>query len=195
MDPIILLVIVVFVLLVLAALWARTQSRTGSPDGPVIPDDTFDFDEDSDQIAPTARRKTHIVAPAQDTPDGKRRLDITANALPNLTGVTPPPEKNIDAILVTVLNPSVRFLDSDIEVNDFAPPLTLVVDYKAEDAEATTTEGGKPRLSLAAVYQSNEGWRFERLNTDVTPYAEGGGTLTASLGTLQPNDPVVMCRP
>lgn len=195
MDPIILLVIVVFVLFVLVALGARMQYREDSPDSPVNLDATFEFDEDSEQLSPTARRKTSIFAPAQDSPGGKRKLDITAMPLPDLTGATPPAEKGIDALLVTVLNPSVRFADSDLAVNDFSPALTLIVDYKPEDAMATTMENGIPRLSLATVYQSEDGWRFERLDTEVKPNVEGGGTLTALLNTLQPNDPVVFCRP
>ena len=194
MDPILLLVIVVFVLLVLFAIGQRSQRNSTTPGDAITSEDTFEFEEDSENVTPTARRKTKIVAPTQRAAKGK--LQIRALPLPGLAGATPPPEKGIDAILVNVLNPSARFASDDAQVFDFDPPLTLVVRYKAEDEKATTLKNGTPQLSLATVYQSDKGWRFERLDTSVQPDADGnGGTLTAYLKTLHPNDPVVMCRP
>jgi hypothetical protein len=196
MDPILLLVLVVFVLLVLFAVAQRIQKNGDTPGEPIIADDAFDFEEDTENISPTVRRKTRIVAPVQSAGGGKRKLTIRPMPLQNLTGVTPPPEKGIDAILVTVLNPSARFVDSETEVYNFDPPLTLMVSYKPEDQAATSSQNGTPQLSLATVYQSEKGWRFERLPTTVRPNSTNeGGTLIASLKTLQPNDPVVMCRP
>jgi hypothetical protein len=196
MDPLILLVLVIFAVLVIIVLGQRAQRGGQVPDDSTFTEETFEFPEDAESLKPTARRNTSIVAPMQSTASGMRKLAISALPLPDLSSAIPPPEKGIDAILVTVLNPDVRFADTDAEVYDFDPVLRVTVNYKPEDRDATTMEDGKPRLSLATVFESEGGWRFERLATAVVPDAEGGGgTLSALLETLQPDDPVVMCRP
>lgn len=195
MDPILLLVLVIFALLVLFAVGSRMY-RNGGSSGETRPaEQTFEFDPDTENVTPTVRRKTRLIAPAQFAAAPNRKLAVQALPFTDTSQAIPPPGKGIDAILVTVLNPSVRYTDSDAEIYEFDPPLTLVVNYQPEDEAATTMNGTVPQLSLATVYHDDTGWKFERLPTTISPSGKGNGTLTASVTTLHPADPFVVCRP
>lgn len=194
MQPVLLLVIAFFIVLVLIVLTA--SGRRGRPAPPPTDADTFDFEADNDAAIPTVRRATHIVAPVQQINGSPRHLSISVTQLPNMTGVQPPPEKDIAAIFAVIINPRVVIAGTETEVYDFADSLTVTVNYTGEDAAAYPVGAdGNPTLSLATAYQTDDGWKFEKLATTVTPDNSGGGTLTAALSTLHPKDPLIGCHP
>jgi len=194
MQPVVLFVLVVFLVLVLIVLLAmRKPGGTGRTD---IEEQTFEFQPDTDQsAAPFVGRRVRIVAPSQMLNGAPRKLQINLLPLPKLNAMgAPPPEKHIDALVALALNPQVRDVERNEDLVNFAPPLRVTVYYSEADAQATTLENGAPQLSIVTAYESDGSWRYERLETVVTP-AEGGGTLDANLSTLQPDDPIAMGRP
>ncbi len=191
MDPILLLVIALFILLILAVVVARLRRESGQSGQA----DTFEFDEDTDSVSPTTQRHTLIRAPVQTIGGVKHRLSVVANPLP-MGGIPDvPPDKGIEELVLTVINPAVRTADTGEELFDFNPPLEITVNYKEQDAGSAQTAQA-PRLSLVTLYPVEGGWRMERLPTQVQPdKVEGGGTLSAKIRTLRPSDPVAIGRP
>src|SRR6187399_1250339 len=134
MDPLIVLVLVVFLIVVLYLVFR--SGRFNKQDEESTQDTVYDFDA-SEDISATVRRTTQIVAPAQQSRGGKRKIVVEALPLPDTDNLQPPANKGIDALLVTVINPRVRFADDDNELNDFAPPLTMTIHYGAQETDAT----------------------------------------------------------
>jgi hypothetical protein len=141
-------------------------------------------------------RQVTIDTQTQKRRGASHKLKVEAAPLPNLSRVKPKGAKGIEGVISVVLNPIVRSIEDDQEWNEFDPPLDISVQYTEADAKATTLDAkGNPKLSLALVYQSENGWKWERLKTEVIPSRQGGGTLRAKIRTLRPQDPIVMCRP
>ncbi|RIK24605.1 MAG: hypothetical protein DCC52_12225 [Chloroflexi bacterium] len=151
----------------------------------------FTFDPESDALKPMSRRKVTITAPAQMLRGARRKLVVEAQPLPSLGELKIPANKGIEKLLVLVIDDRVRDAETRDEVYEFEKPLTYVIEYTKEDIAATTLNAdGTPRLSIVTGYQTQDGWKFERLPTKVTPNPKtGGGTLTAQVKTLQPLDP------
>ena len=149
------------------------------------------FDPDTASVG----RLVTITAPVQERQGAQRALKIQAAPLPNLSRVKPNGAKGIEQVIAVVMNPVV-YADDDTPINDFKPPLEVSVQFTKADVKKTALDAkGVPQLSLAVVYSSDDGWKWERLKTRVTLDASGGGTLSAKLRTLRPQDPIVMCRP
>jgi len=142
-------------------------------------------------------RETTLDAPPQHHQGTSRKVTIDMLAMPDMTGVTPAAGKGIDGIIAWVMNPVVKWHDTGEEVHNFEPPLSLTVGYTAEDVQATTLDDkGIPRLALILAYQSDDGWKWERMHTRVEPSSPGGpGTLSCKIHTLHPKDPVAIGRP
>lgn len=196
MEPI-WIVIIIVVLIAIYYFWSRLQPP--KPGTPRINDeqpDVFEFDPDTDQLAPIIRRKVRFVAPPQNMRGGKQRVTITPDKLPSTQGAEPPAAKNI-SLDVMVIEPQVQLAETNEYVYDFDPPLELTIFYKKEDAAKTTLDdNGVPRLSIITGYHSPDGWKFERLSTTVTPDPQTeGGTLTAQVSTLHPQDPAWVGHP
>jgi len=194
MNPILLLVIVALIILIILALWGRSrqnQGESGKDDGNNANEDVFTFTENTDESAiPVAARTVQIAAPVQTLRGKATHLKIVANPLSQVGAPVLPEGKGIDQLMVLVLNSSVRDSQTDDELYEFSPPLRMTINYKAADAsKAPTDDKGVPRLSIVTGYQVDNGWRFERLPTTVTPGANGGGTLQANISTLHPQDP------
>lgn len=197
MDPIIILVLG---LAVLAILYFAFRSAGGNPSEKgksVGSDDVFEFDGSEENLATNVRRRVQIIAPAQPSGNGTRKISIEALPLPQTGELKPPESKGITELLVTVINPRAQYADTRQEVNDFANPLTMTIHYTAKEFAATDVgENGQPRLSIVVGYQDNAGWHFERLATTVSHNPETqGGTLTAQIQTLHPKDPAWISRP
>lgn len=197
MDPILLLVILIFVVLVAFALWQSQQNpKRNAPEGVEPTTEEFEFDEDTENVTRTSMRKIRITAPPQARDGTRVKLRIQPQPLPNVQDLTIPEGKNLDALVTTVLNPRVEYADNGQEINTFDPPLILRVNYKKQDADATQTVNGAPQLSLVTGYRTNNGWKLERLATTVIPDDKtGGGICTASVSNLQPADPIFLFRP
>lgn len=148
------------------------------------PDKDFDFIPGTQ--GPHARH-TKIHVPGQAS--GKT-LTIRSNPLPSESVPTAPANKGIQGIIRWVIEPDIRDQNND-PVYDFDPPLTVSIDFQADDVQAA---GGKPRLSIITMYKDGNTWKFERLNTMVTGSASGG-TLTASVRNLHPRDPFALGFP
>lgn len=194
-----LIIIAVIALIVLIYLWQR---RRTSPPAPRIDDgkpdsDTFEFTPDMESVTPTAARRVRVEAPAQRVRGAQRRLVVEAQPLPRLADLEAPRHKGIDALQVLFFNPLVRLADTDEPVYDFTDPLTVTVFYTADDAAMTAKDmQGKPRLAIITGYQSEDGWRFERLGGELQPDPDtGGGTCTVRVKTLQPKDPMWIGNP
>lgn len=191
------IVIIIVVLIVIYYFWSRLQpSKPGTPRINDEQPDVFEFDEDTNQIAPNVRRKVRFVAPPQNMPGGKQRVKITADKLPSTQGAEPPAAKNITLDTI-VIEPQVQLAETNEVIYDFDPALEMTIFYKQSDAAKTTLdENGVPRLSIITGYHGNDGWKFERLPTTVTPDSEnGGGTLTGQVSTLHPQDPAWVGHP
>jgi hypothetical protein len=191
-----LVVFIAVLLIVLFYFLSKRQSRQAdSPEDP----DTFDFEPDTQSVTPTVLRKVRVVAPVQTFGDTKQRVYVQANPFPpGVDQVNIPSGKGIDALLTLVIEPVVRRLDNDAEVNDFSDELSLTIYYTAKEVAATELDSfGRPMLSIVSGYRDeSEVWRLERLDTRVTPDPNtGGGTLTAKLKTLHPKDPQWIGRP
>ncbi len=188
------LVVIIFIVLgALAYYFWRSQNRLRTPsEGEPMPQ-TFDFDEQEGRV----RRKLRVIAAEQTVAGKRQKVRIELRALPDVTNLKPPPEKQIDALLSVVINPVVYASETGESLTTFNPPLTVTVHYKKQDAEMTTeSKDGTPQLSLVSAYESDDGWRFEKLPTTVTPNSGGnGGTLTAQLSTLEPGDPLWVGKP
>lgn len=144
----------------------------------------------------TVGRVINIDTRVQKIAGTPRQLAIQLAALPKLSDLKPNGAKGIEQVLAVVLNPVVRTQEENREVIEFDPQLTVTVQYTQADADATTQDAkGVPKLSLALVYESQGQQKWERLKTRVTPSSSGGGTLEAKIKTLQPADPIVVCRP
>lgn len=125
-----------------------------------------------------------------------KKLDIQAAPLPDLSDAKPRPDKGIEGLVTVVMHPLVRFQDADEIIEIFDPPLELDVEYTQADVQATTLDDkGAPRLSLCLGYPTEQGWKWERLKTRVTPSSDSAGTLHAQVRTLHPQDPVWIGRP
>lgn len=195
MDPILLLAIVIFVVLVAIALW-RTQQGTNRVDIVTPTTQEFEFDEDTQNITRMTMRKIRITAPPQ-TREGKQyNLNVVPQPLPNTQNVVIPEGKNLDALVTPVLNPRVEYADNVQELYIFDPPLTVRINYDKQDADAAQSVDGVPQLSIVTGYNTADGWKLERLATTVIPDSEtGGGICTALLSNLQPADPIFLGRP
>jgi hypothetical protein len=151
----------------------------------------FTFDPQQNVAKPPSRRKVTVTAPVQKIGGAKRRLRVEAGDLPTLAEIQVPKGKGIDALLVLVINDRVLFADSDQEIYEFDPPLSYAIEYTKEDAAAAPQDAnGIPKLSIVTGYQAEDGWKFERLDTQVEPNpATGGGMLTAKQSNMHPKDP------
>lgn len=198
MDPILIIVLVIFLVLVLLAV--TTRNRSNGTNGQPASDPnatTYDFDVDTEGVIPTVGRRVRIQAPGQNVNGAMRKLDITAMPLPRVGELTLPPEKGIQSLDILVLNPSARIAGTNQELYVFDPPLTVSVELTPEDMQYSQTEISLPRTrSIITGYESESGWRFERLPTTMSANnATGGVTLTAQVNTLNPKDPMWAGRP
>jgi hypothetical protein len=127
----------------------------------------------------------------------KRKIQVRAAPLPvAVAPAAPPREKGIHALITIVLNPVVTVGDAEEEIEIFDPPLEVHVDYTESDVKATTLNPkGVPQLSLTLGYPTEQGWKWERLETEVTPSSKTTGTLHAKIHALRPKDPVWISRP
>ncbi len=193
MDPFLLLGIAIAILVVFYFLFRRPIGGIRNPDEKEegTEDDMFVFDPERDGISRLSRRKVTVKAPAQTINGARKRLVVEANPLPDLPNLQIPEGKGIEKLVVLVIDDRVRTRDTGEEVYEFDSPLMYTIEYTKEDAAATTTnDDGKPRLSIVTGYLAEEGWKFERLDTKVTPNPKtGGGTLEAKIKSLKPQDP------
>lgn len=191
-------VVILFVVLAIVAyyFWRSQNERLRAPSSEDEMSQTFDFPEQAGAVA-LNRRTLRIIAPTQIVRGKKQKIRVELAPLPAIGVLKPPPEKGIDALLALVVNPMVLAQDTGDALTAFDPPLTITVQYKKEDAaETSTDEKGIPKLSIVCGYEAEDGWRFEKLPTTVTPDAKGnGGTLTAQLKTLAPKDPLWVGKP
>lgn len=198
-NPFILLALAIALLVIFYFLFRRLPAGATNPDGNggTSKDEMFSFDPQRDGIKPVSRRKVTVTAPAQTIGGKKHKLRVEAKELPTLAEIQVPKGKGIDALIVLVIDDRVLFADSDQEVYEFNPPLTYTIEYTKEDAAAAPKDGnGAPRLSIVTGYPADNGWKFERLDTQVEPNtATGGGTLTAKLSKLYPKDPKWIGQP
>lgn len=198
-NPFILLAIAIGLLVIFYFLFRRTPAQAPGQNekGGNGEEEMFTFDPKQDVAKPVSRRKVTIIAPTQTIGGVKRKLRVEAKDLPTLAGIQVPKGKGIDALLVLVMDDRVLFADSDQEVYEFDPPLTYVIEYTKEDAAAAPKDDkGTPRLSIVTGYPTEDGWKFERLDTLVEPNpANGGGTLTAKLSKMNPKDPKWIGQP
>jgi len=191
--------LVILVAIVLFALfYFLARSRGGLREPPTLEDNvpqTFEFQEQESIAAPT-HRNLRIIAPQQNSRGKRQKVRIELKPLPALGEMKPPPEKRIDEILAVVSNPAVYAAETGEQLETFDPPFTVTLTYKKQDAARTELLNGAPQLSIITVYESEKGLRFERLATKVSPNPDGdGGTLTANLTTLAPNDPLCIGKP
>lgn len=192
MDPIIILILVVFAVLVgVAILWSRRSPKAESPMDETLTE-IFEFTPDEQGAVPTIARRTRIVAPGQRVNNATQKIRVIAQPLPQINNLVIPAEKGIDSLDILLINPVVRLADSDQELNEFDPPLTVTVWLDKQDMTAgKLTADGAPAMSLITGYQAADGWKFERLSTERSFNPEtGGGTLSAQIRTLTPKDPV-----
>ncbi|MDL1896092.1 hypothetical protein FBQ82_07455 [Anaerolineae bacterium CFX7] len=190
MEPIFLIVIAALIL-GLVAYWfsQRQRSPTPSNGGSNSESSVFEFESDRSGVAiPLTPRKLRLVVPNQR----ERRLEVQALPWPsNVPSVLEKKEQPSARVVTRVLNPLIRSSDGS-EIIVFDPPLTLTVFYTKEDADqASKSENGVPQLSLFTYYEA-DGIRWERLKTQVDPSAM---TLTATLTTLNPQDPILIGIP
>lgn len=198
MPPILIGVIVLFFLVALFFVFRQNNEEekvnNGKPDSQNV---VFEFEQDREGFVATARRRIRFVMPPQKNLAARQRITIQLEPLPKLDQLEIPSGKGIEALQLLIANPVARMSETYQQVYDFDPPLSVTVYYTKEDtAETTFHPDGTPRLSIVSGYESQEGWRFERLDTRVQADKEtGGGTLTAELRTLHPNDPLWTGRP
>ncbi|MBI4674378.1 MAG: hypothetical protein HY741_22265 [Chloroflexi bacterium] len=192
------LAIVAFVVFVIVVyyFWHSQNEGVGAPPSEDNVAQTFDYEE-QDGAAALVRRKLRVVVPAQKGKGKPQKVRIDLKRLPALDSLKPPPEKHIDALLAVVINPVIFASESGEQLTTFDPPLTITIHYEEQDAALTTNSSdGVPQLSIVTVYESSDGWRFEKLQTTVSPNPNGnGGTLTAQVTTLEPDDPFCMGMP
>ncbi len=137
------------------------------------------FDPSNPQHAGRVRHQVEVVAPDE------YQVELQAlPAEPNLDDprVRPPARKKINGLIRTTMH--LRVTHNGQEVREFSSPLVLTVHYTPEDTRMLPP-GGK--LSLISYYEEGGVWHWEKLNTiaDQPP-----GTLTASVSTLHPADPI-----
>lgn len=200
MDPLLLIIIVVVVLVVLYLLFRRSQPAPPPANGNGGDGDstTFTFDTERDALVPTVARKVTIVAPSRTIGQAKHKVTVEPRPLKDVGDWTKPPDgKGIDELVVLVINPAVRDDVTKEELYDFPTALEYTVQYLPEDAAKSTLDAdGKPRLSIITGYSADDGWKWERHETTVTPDSKtGGGTLTAKINQLHPKDPQWIGRP
>lgn len=141
-------------------------------------------------------RRVQVTMQDQGHQGKKRPMQVEAIPLPDTSGVEPRPDKGIEQVVAIVMHPTIRFADSGENIEQFDPPVEMEVEYTAADVKATTTDArGVPRLSLSLGYQAPDGWKWEKLDTHITPRGPNGGTLHAKIHTLKPLDPLFVTRP
>lgn len=184
MDPIAILAALVAIAAAILYFFRLRSSTPPRPDR--LGSDTFTFTPEPTDAVPLVKRKVTIVAPPQTTAKGSARVKITAQPLPADPPAPPPAGKGIERLITTVINPSVTNADTGAALSDFDPPFSVTIEYTDADAEAGGAKDGRPRLSLVTFYQAQDGWRWERLTTEVDAERR---QLKAQLRTLQPKDP------
>ncbi len=129
---------------------------------------------------PNVTRRVEVNAPDQNG----HPLRVEADPPGEVPDTPPPPGKGIQALVVPVITPRVIDLVTQQELTYFDPPLTFVVHYRDQDVGP---DGDPAQLFLGVYYRAKEGWRWQKLDTDVNANAK---TLTAQIRTLMPSDPV-----
>jgi len=111
--------------------------------------------------------------------------------LPTDMPTAPPPGKGFTKVVTLLIEPKVTIGGN--EVTNFDTPLTVTVDFTAQDAAAVGRGGdGKPKLRIGSAYKQGNAWKWQILPTTVTCTNKEctEGTLTAQLTTLHPGDPL-----
>lgn len=191
MNPFLFLGIAIVLLVIFYFLFRRRPGKTVNPnENGGTDEDMFVFDPQQEAVKLQARRKVSVNVP-QTVNGVRRKLVVEANTLPTLPDLQVPAGKGIDKLLVLVIDDRIRTRDTKEDVYQFDSPVTYTIEYTKEDAAATTMNAdGTPRLSIVAGWQVGDVWKFQRLQTTVTPNPKtGGGTLTARVKNLQPADP------
>lgn len=194
MDPIIVLILVLFVAVVLILALRRNNTTPDTPGERAASDETFEFGAD-ENLATPVRRRVQIVAHAQNVRGKLQKVRVDAMAMPMMGELPALPNKGIDEFLVAVMNPTVRVVETGEPLYEFDPPLEVTIYFNSQDMSRTTLQNDLPQLSITTGYESGEGWRFEKLPTQVQMTEQNSGTLFAKLYTLQPKDPLFATRP
>lgn len=189
MEPILLIFAGAIVFAVLY-YFMRKRNMVSAPNGSDnAKPDVFEFEADPPGVAaPLTLRKIRILAPKQRGSN----LQIERLPLPgNIPSTLEKQGKSPAYVIACVINPRIR-LANDKEITKFDPPLTVTVFYNDQDIEQSTLKSdGSPQLSLVTYYEA-DGIRWERLDTTVD---SGAKTLTATISVLEPEDPILECRP
>ncbi len=145
---------------------------------------SFDFDSSQPGMAGLVNGRLTITAPAQKGND----VTINAQLLPPAPDSPPPAGKGINRLIRMVIHPRVTDKQTGLVLTTFDPPLTLTVTYTADDlAGVSNGPDGNPQLFLVTFYSDGSAWRWQKLATTVDSTQM---TLTATLTTLTPADPV-----
>src|SRR5258708_7216420 len=146
------LAIIAFIVIVILFyyFWRSRNENAKVPTEDNMPQ-SFDFERQDGAIV-LNRRKITFVAAQQHVRGKPQKLRIELKPLPDLSQLKPPPEKKIDALLTTVVNPVVYAAETGEQISTFDPPLIVTVHYQQEDAALTTvTSDGVPQLSIVTV--------------------------------------------
>ena len=143
------------------------------------------FDPERPGLIVSVTRRTTIVAPSQNG----HAVQIALDRLVGPPGPAPA-AKGLGSFVVEVIHPTFTDTVTDQPLSTFSPPLTVTVNYTAEDAGGTSAgkvAGATPNLTLGTYYMAEDGWRFQKLDTSIDPAAM---TLTAQVSSLTPADPI-----
>ncbi len=147
-------------------------------------DPEFVFIGGRPEMAGRVRGTVTITAPLQKG----NEIAIDAQPLPPDPDAPPPAGKGIKRLIRTAIHPQVTDKTTGAALTTFDPPLTLTVSYSADDLTGVSNgPDGNPQLFLVTFYNAGDTWRWQKLETTVDPVQQ---TLTATLATLTPLDPV-----
>ncbi len=92
-------------------------------------------------------------------------------------------EEHGNDFYIWIINPVVVDAGTGVPITKFNPPLKITVVYRPEDLKP-----GQGQLSLIVAFQrENKSWKYNILKTELDPVNR---TLTATIDSLDPNDPV-----
>jgi hypothetical protein len=160
---------------------------------PVSADQVFLLERGS-----SVTRQVTFNAQPQNVGGKKQAVEVTADSLPTESPPKPPAEKGLKALINTVIEPRVRAKETGETLYDFDPPLSIAIEFTAEDANAAPRDlSGKPQLSIYTYYKDSKGgWHWQKWDTTVICDKPcDRGTLKASIKTLHPNDPIAEGSP
>ena len=147
-------------------------------------DASFDFDPSQPGMTGRVTGRLNMLAPQQN---GKA-VSVEVQLLPAAPDSPPPASKGIQRLIRLVIHPHVTNQTTGEVLTTFDPPLKLTVSYTSQDLVGVANgPDGSPALFLITFYNDGTTWRWQKLATTVDPTKM---TLTASLATLTPADPV-----